>query len=214
MFKWVCLLVACAALAAFGWMLNDVRVQLRSLTGQLDQHLPHILTNTEQLTERLDRNLPRLLTSAERASTTINEHLPVLLVQATTAADNLAELSDNFAQYRGLLGTVHSSSQNKDLLTYGASILDLIEGQNATLGVKKAPAEPVSKPSLPAKQWVAAARKQNNFLSLVAASKADVLHGLARTNTATPWFIKIGDQAPRLLADWIKDVHPLSKGVN
>jgi hypothetical protein len=213
-FKWVCLLVACAALSALGWMLNDIRLQIRGLTDQMDQHLPHILANTEQLSDQLDRKLPRLLTSAEKASTTINEHLPVLLAQATTATDNLAELSDSMAQYRGLLGTVHAAGQNKDLLGYGSSIIDLIEGQNATLGVRKAPAEPVTKFSVPAKQWAAAARKQNNFLSLVAASKADVLHGLARTNTATPWFIKVEDQAPRLLSDWIKDVHPQSKDIN
>ena len=196
MFKWVCLLVAVVALSAFGWMLNDIRIQLRSLTVQTDQHLPRILTNTEQITSQLDRNLPHLLT------------------KASTAIDNLAELSDTLAQYRGVMGTVHAASQDKDLFSYGTSILDLIAGQKATIGIQKTAAERPAKPPLPAKQWVAAARKHNNFLSLVASSKADVLHGLARTDTATPWFIKLEDQAPRLLADWIKEAHPPSKGVN
>lgn len=214
MFKWVCLLVACVALGGLGWMLNDIRLQVRSLTVQMDQHLPRILANTEQVTGQVERNLPRLLSEAERASLTLNDKLPRLLANATTATDNLAELSDSFAQYRSLMGTVHAAGQDRDLLAYGSSILDLIAGQNATLGTKAAPSQPAARPPLQAKQWAAAARKQNQFLSLVASSKADVLHGLARTASGTPWFIKVEDQAPRLLADWIREAHPQSKGVN
>jgi hypothetical protein len=189
-------------------------LQVRSLTVQMDQHLPRILNNTEQLTSQLERNLPRLLSEAEQATVILNDKLPRLLANASTATDNLAELSDSFAQYRGLMGTVHSAGQDKDLLAYGSSILDLISGQKATLGTKPASPERAARPALPAKQWAASARKQNQFLSLVASSKADVLHGLARTTSGTPWFIKVEDQAPRLLADWIKEVHPQSKGVN
>ncbi|HKB40756.1 MAG TPA: hypothetical protein VKD72_30300 [Gemmataceae bacterium] len=214
MFKWVCLLVAVAALSAYGWMLNDIRLQIRGLTQQADQHLPRILTETEQVTTKLDQNLPRLLGAAERASTTINDQLPRLLANAGTTADNLADLSDNFAQYKGLMGTVHAANQNKELFSYGSSILDLIAGQNATLGTRRAGSDSGTKQAMPAKQWASAARKENHFLSLVAASKADVLHGLARTSSAAPWFIKLENQAPRLLADWIKEVHPSSKGVN
>src|SRR5262249_26942231 len=123
-------------------------------------------------------------------------------------------LSDSFAQYKGLMGTVHRTGQNKELLAYGSSILDLIAGQNATIGPRKAAPERAPRPALPAKQWAGAARKDNHFLSLIAASKADVLHGLARTNSAAPLVIQLENQAPRLLADWIRDVHPESKGVN
>jgi len=206
--------VAVAALSAYGWMLNDIRLQIRGLTEQADRHLPRILTETEQVTGKLDQNLPRLLTAAEKASTALNDQLPRLLANAETTTDNLANLSDSFAQYKGLMGNVHGASQNKELFSYGSSILDLIAGQNATLGTKTAGAERGTKQAIPAKQWASGARKENHFLSLIAASKADVLHGLARTNSASPWFIRIEDQAPRLLADWIREKHPPSKEVN
>ncbi|HKB42218.1 MAG TPA: hypothetical protein VKD72_37675 [Gemmataceae bacterium] len=111
------------------------------------------------------------------------------------------------------MGTVHAASQNKELFSYGASILDLIAGQNATLSAKRANADRGTKQTIPAKQWANVARKENHFLSLVTASKADVLHDLARTNSATPWFIQLENQAPGLLADWIRETHPPSKGV-
>jgi hypothetical protein len=64
---------------------------------------------------------------------------------------------------------------------------------------------------VPAKQWAAAAQKDAQFLSLVAKTKEDVLHGLARTGSIAPLHIQVGDQPPRLLADWIKELHPDSK---
>jgi hypothetical protein len=38
-----------------------------------------------------------------------------------------------------------------------------------------------------------------------------VLHGLARTNTASQVHIQLGGQAPRPLAEWVKEAHPESK---
>jgi hypothetical protein len=66
---------------------------------------------------------------------------------------------------------------------------------------------------VPAKEWARASRPEAHFLSLSATSKADVLHGLARTKSATPWYIQAGDQAPRLLGDWLRERHPESKGL-
>ena len=62
--------------------------------------------------------------------------------------------------------------------------------------------------TVPAKEWAGAARKDVHFLSLVATSKEEMLHGLARTRSPAPWYIQVGEQAPRLLADWVKEVHP------
>jgi hypothetical protein len=151
MFKWLCFGVAVVALSAFGWMLNDMRLRVRELAqkadrlaekgddlvDKTDKHLPRILTQTEQVTAQLDRQLPRILTQTEQASKTINTQLPTLLAHSETAVDNLSELSDSFKQYKGLMGVVHVATQNKGLFSYGASILSLLGGQDATIGVKK-----------------------------------------------------------------------------
>ena len=55
-------------------------------------------------------------------------------------------------------------------------------------------------------------RKEAHFLSLVSESKAQMLHGLARSSSSAPWHIQVGDQAPRPL-DWVKEFHAESKDV-
>src|SRR5205823_4927456 len=92
-FKWVCLLVAVVALSVFGWMLNDMRLQVRGVTERADKQLDR----TDRLTKQLDEHLPKLLAESERAAQTVETHLPVILADAETAADRLA-------QTRGLLG--------------------------------------------------------------------------------------------------------------
>lgn len=213
MFKWVCLAVAIIALSAFGWILNDIRLSVKGVAERTEQQLPAILTETQQVTSQLDRHLPKLLNQTEQAVTTINSQIPQVLVHTETAADNLAELSDSFRQYKGLMGVVHGGASNKGMFSYGNSLLDLIAGQNATIGVMKAAPSPELKQPLPAKEWASSARKDVQFLSLIASTKAEVLHGLARTNSARPLLIQVGEQAPRLLADWFKETHPDSKGV-
>jgi hypothetical protein len=210
-FKWVCLLVAVLALSAFGWMLNDIRLQVKGLTERIDQQLPSILTETQHVTNQLDRHLPKLLDQTEQAVASVNTQLPQVLVHTETAADNLADLSDSFTQYKGLMGVVHGGSQNKSMLSYGTSLLDLIQGQPATIGVKKAGPNPGLKQPVPARQWASASRKHVNFLSLIATNKAEMLHALARTHSARALHIQFADQAPRLLADWIREIHADSK---
>jgi hypothetical protein len=157
MFKWVCLLVAVLALTAYGWMLNDMRLEVKGLAPKVekltqkteelvektDRQLPAILTRAERIGGQLDRHLPSILTQTEQASKTINSHLPTLLTRSETllvhsevAVDNLAEVADNFKQYKGLMGVVHAASQNKGLFAYGTSLLNFMGGQSATIGVK------------------------------------------------------------------------------
>jgi hypothetical protein len=231
MFKWICLLVAMAALSAFGWMLNDVRLQIKAVTekaaqqlppllteaqrvgDQLDRQLPKLLAQTEQAATTVNDQLPKLLAQSEQAATTINSHLPRLLASSETAIDNLSELSDSFKQYKGLMGMVHVATQNKDLLSYGSGILSWVRQQNVTIGVKKPGSDQELKRPTTAKDWAEAAQKDVHFLSLASASKAEVLHGLAKTNAAVAWHVQVGDQAPRPLADWVRENHPDSKDV-
>jgi hypothetical protein len=110
------------------------------------------------------------------------------------------------------MGVVHTASQNKGLFSYGMSLLSFLGGQSATIGVKK-PGQEALQRAVPAKQWASAAQKDAHFLSLIAKTKDEVLHGLARTGSSAPLHIQVGDQPPRLLADWLKESHPESKGL-
>jgi hypothetical protein len=225
MFKWICLLVAIAALGGLGWMLNDMRMQVQGLAlkadkladkadallAKTDQQLPRILVQTEKATEQLDKHLPRILVQTEKATDTINTQLPALLAQTEVALDNISDLSGSFKQYKGLMGVVHAASQNKGLFSYGASILGLLGGSNATIGVKKSGSG--LKHGMPAKDWASAAHTDIHFLSLVSKTKDDMLHGLARSNTLVALHIQEGDNPPRLLSDWIKEKHPESKDI-
>jgi hypothetical protein len=228
MFKWTCLGVAVVALAAFGWMLNDLRLQVQAVAARADRlasradelvektdnRLPPLLSQAEQIAAQLNRHLPRILAQTEKATAAVNAQLPPLLAESETTVERLADLADGLRQYRALMGVVHGAGQNKDLLSYGASILGLVGGQNATIGVKKPGTAGPLKHPMPAKQWAAAAQPELPFLSLIAKTKGEVLHGLAHTRSlAGPLQIQLADAAPRLLADWIQEMHPESKDV-
>jgi hypothetical protein len=228
MFKWVCLGVAVVALAAFGWMLNDMRLQVRAvaarterlanktdeLVEKTDRRLPNLLAQAELVAGQLNRNLPRILAQTEKATSAVNAQLPAMLAQSEITVDRLAELADGLRQYRALMGVVHGAGQNKGLVSYGESVLGLVGGQKATIGVKKPGTAGALKNLVPAKQWAGAARPEAAFLGLIAKNKAEVLHGLARSGSlAGPLQIQLADAAPRLLADWVQEMHPESKGL-
>jgi hypothetical protein len=201
-FKWLCLLVAVIALAVYGWILNDVRRDVKGLAERADRQL----TQTEQVTGQLERHLPRILAQAEQAATAVNAQLPALLARSEDAVDNLAELSDRFQDYQGLMGAVHAGKKDNDLFAYGASLLKLIGDQkSATVGVKKPGPSQELRRARPAGDWAKRARGDARFLSLAASSKAEVLHGLARTASAAPLYIQLEKQAPRLLGDWLQE---------
>src|SRR4051794_17117840 len=85
-FRWACLAVAAAALAALGWMLNDMRLQVRELAESANKQLNEvqglttkastILTQTERVTAQLDDKVPKILKQAERVTSSMDQHLP------------------------------------------------------------------------------------------------------------------------------------------
>jgi hypothetical protein len=220
MFKWVCLLVVAVALAAFGWMLNDMRLAVKELSPKVEK----LAGTAEEMAQKLDAHLPQILKETEQAGKTLNSSLPPLVKRsealvghAEIAVDSLADLTDSFKQYRDLMGIVHGASSNKPLLAYGTSLLDFIGAQKATIGVKPSappsgPKDGASPPALqramPASEWARAARKDVAFLSLIAGSKEEMLHGLARTRSMAPLQIQLADQVPRLLGDWLHRESP------
>jgi hypothetical protein len=221
MFKWICLAVAVAALGAFGWMLNDMRLESKALSAKADKqldflnsHLPKLLAETEKAAATIDKQLPPLFKNSDDAALTLRTHLPVLLATTQTAADDVADLSGSFGQYKALMGAVHAAKRDAAVLSYGTSVLSHLSGpeaREARIGLLLAGASPALRAALPAGVWAASAQKDVQFLSLVSANKADMLNGLARTGSRAAWHIQVGKEAPVPLADWIKATHKESQ---
>ena len=218
LFKWVCLLVAVIALSAFGWMLNDVRLEVKSLAPKVEK----LTDKAEQLVEKTDKTLPGILTQTEQASKTVNANLPTLLERSEAllgrsedAVGHLARLGDGLERYQELMGVVHAGSQDKGMLAYGNSILDFLGKQKATVGVKpQGPGKGLKHP-VAAKDFATAGRKELGLLSVIARTKEEMLDGIARTRSAAPLYVQLGEEAaPLLLSDWLRQNHPPSKGAD
>lgn len=52
-FRWICLAIAMLALFGLGWMLNELRANLKRTADTLNNDLPRILANTKASTETL-----------------------------------------------------------------------------------------------------------------------------------------------------------------
>jgi hypothetical protein len=79
--------VAVVALAALGWMLNDMRLKVDKLANKV-----------EDVTDRVDKHLPKILTETEQVGKTVNTDLPPLvqrsedvLARSEVAVDSLVE---------------------------------------------------------------------------------------------------------------------------
>ena len=53
MWKWCAFAVATVAVVAFGWMVNDARLEVKETTAEVRRSLPQILKNTERTSETL-----------------------------------------------------------------------------------------------------------------------------------------------------------------
>ena len=53
MFKWACLMVTIVVVLGLGWVVNDLRVELKHTSQAVNEHLPKILENVKQSTETL-----------------------------------------------------------------------------------------------------------------------------------------------------------------
>ncbi len=53
LFQWVCLGVAVVGLGLLGWMINDLRLELKSSASIVNEKLPEILENTKKSTDTL-----------------------------------------------------------------------------------------------------------------------------------------------------------------
>jgi hypothetical protein len=201
MFKWSCLAVAVAFLTVLAWMVNDVRLEIRRSTELIqatghtvNEHLPTIVDKTKQTTD------------------VVTEHLPEIVQKTRVTVDTVAELAGDIHQMRELLVGTHTPTDT-NLVTYANSVLKCIEASEGKIGLKRLPPGKGLKSLLPAKEWVAGARLEAVFLTLVAKSKKDLVTRLARNKFGFHWYIQVGADEPSTLLDWLKANHPETKEV-
>jgi hypothetical protein len=209
MFKWVCLGVAVVFLAVLGWMINDIRLQLRHSARVVDdagqnvnEHLPVIVERSLKATDLLARDLPVIVERAQKSTDVVARDLPEIVERVNRATEVIAELSEDIRQLKELAG-VTNTVRDKNLVAYTDSILTLIENSGGTIGVKKTVGQGL-KNTQPAREWVVGARKEALFLTLLVKSKKEMVKRLCRTKFGFAWYIQIGDEEPIPLAEWVE----------
>jgi hypothetical protein len=195
MFKWVCLTVVVIFLAAAGWMINDVRLEVRRST--------QVLQTTGQT---VNEQLPAVVEKVQISADVISEKLPEIVERIGKSTETLAELSEDIRQLKELAG-VSNAARDKTLVAYADSVLDTIDSANGTIGLKKTFGSGL-KNSVPAKEWVVGARKEALYLTVVARSKKELVTRLAENKFGSSWYIQIGGKDPVALFDWLKANHP------
>lgn len=142
----------------------------------------------------------------KRSAATVNTHLPDILDNTRRTTQTLAEVSSDIRDLRNLAG-VSDTPRDSTLVTYADSVLDLIESQNATIGTEKLIGKELSDP-VPAKEWVVGARKEAVWLTFRTKTKSELLRRLTETKFGSAWRIKIAEEAPVPLRDWLIENHP------
>jgi hypothetical protein len=181
MFKWVCLGVGVAFLAVVVWMLNDIRQETRKSV------------ETFQVTGQ-----------------TVNEHLPVIVEKSRTTTETLADLAEDIRQLKELAG-VSNVTRDRNMVAYADSVLDAIEASGGTIGLRKLLGGSGLKDTLPAREWVVAARKEAVVLTALAKTRKELATRLGKNKFGSPWYIQVGSGEPEPLLDWLRANHPPSK---
>jgi hypothetical protein len=201
MFKWICLAVAAVFLAVLTWVANDVRLEIRR-SSQLLQTTAHTV----------NEHLPTIVDKARKSTDILAEHLPEIVQKTRTTMDAVAELAGDIRQMRELLVGSHSP-RDMNLVTYANSVLKSIEASNGKIGLKKLPPAKGLKSTLPAKDWVAGARLEAAFLTVVAKSKKELVTRLSKNKFGLNWYMEQDGKDPIPLLDWLKTNHAESKQV-
>jgi hypothetical protein len=216
MFKYLCLVVAVLFLTVLGWMINDIRLQIRrsahivETAGQnVNDQLPAIVQKSRQAADVLSKELPQMVEKTRTTTDTVVKNLPEMVEHVGRTATELAELAEDVRQLKELAG-VTNTVRDKNLVSYANSVLKTVESSGGVIGVKKTFGSGL-KNTRPAAEWAVGARKEALFLSLLVKSKKEMLTRLARTKFGSPWYIELPGKEPQMLLDWLKENHPESR---
>src|SRR5262245_55284458 len=119
MFKWCCLAVAAGFLGFVGWVLNDVRLEVRSTSATINR-----------AGQTLNENLPDILEKTRKATDALGDDLPDVVEKSKAVTDTLAETA---ADLRNLKEVLVRLKQDRDpeLVKYGQSVLDAVAESGA-----------------------------------------------------------------------------------
>lgn len=137
-----------------------------------------------------------------RTTAMLNERLPQILERTKQSTETLAELSSDLRQLRDLAGA--TASRDKSLIAYADTVLDAIESSKGLIGLEKTIGSGLKDES-PAEEWVASARREAVWLSMTAKSKPDLLRHLCKNKFGSDWMIRVGEDKPRRLAEWVQE---------
>jgi hypothetical protein len=199
MFKWACLAVAVVFLAVLSWLVNDLRLEIRSSSAMV-----------QAAGQTINEHLPAIVDKTRRTTDTLAEQLPEIVEKTRASTETLAELAEDIRQLKELAG-VSTQARDKSLVAYANSVLDSIETSGGTIGLKKAFGAKGLKNPVPAREWVVGARKEAVLLTILANSKAEFATRLTRNKFHSAWYIQIGEQEPVTLLDWLKANHPATR---
>ena len=195
MFKWLCLAVAVIFLVVLGWMVNDIRLQVRQTS--------HVVHDTGQT---VNEHLPIIVEKSRTSTDLVAEHLPAIIETTRTTTETLAELAEDIRQLKELLGVAHTA-RDQNLVAYADSVLKSIEASGGTMGLKKSLGGSGLKHPVPAREWAVGARKEAVYLTVVAKSKKELVTRLANNWLGSPWYIQVEGKDPVKLLDWLKLHH-------
>ena len=138
-----------------------------------------------------------------QTSATVNEKLPSILEKTERSATALVELSEDVRQLRDLAGA--TGPRDATLAAYADAILDRLEGAELLVGTRGRLTGRLDD-AQPAKEWVAAARKEALWLTFRAKSKAELLDRLTKTKFGSDWHVQPpgAATAPQPLREWIE----------
>jgi hypothetical protein len=213
MFKWLCLGVAAAFLAAACWMLNDIRVQVRRSAAtvreageNINEHLPEIVAKSKSTTALLSKNLPEVVDKVRKTTDTVTESLPEVVERVERTTEVMAELADDIRQLKELAG-VGSTKRDENLVAYTNGVLKLIASSGGTIGEKKVVGRGL-KNVKPAAEWVAGRRKWALYWMLRVTSKKEMVARICKGA-----YIELPGKEPVPLIDWVRENHPETKAL-
>ncbi len=201
MFKWACLLVATAFLGFVAWVLNDVRLEVRRTSNNLNA-----------TSESINENLPPILEKTRKATDALGDDIPQIVTRTRDVSETVGELAADLRKMKTAMARL-KTERDPDLTDYADSILDFVGQTDALVGAKplvslgSALQNPV-----PAKAWAASARNEAVLATIINKSKLGVLTSMTSNAVGQPWYVQFGNRR-ELMLDWLKAQHPETKAL-
>jgi hypothetical protein len=127
MFKWACPAVVAAFLAFVGWVLNDMRLEVRRTSRTFDQ-----------TGQTVNEHLPGILEKTRKATDALGDDVPDLVEKTRSVTDTLGDVAADVRRLKEALARL-KTDRDPELVAYADSVLDCVESSGATVGLKSLP---------------------------------------------------------------------------